>query len=266
MTIKSNLTPAQRKIINELKEDDSIIICPADKGKAVVVEDRETYLMKTQDQISGGDYELTKKKEKTILRRLHKRLMDQLISMGITDYKEQRLYSVTGPVLASMALLKKVHKKKFPGRAYVSQIDGPSYYICKELTNIINPLDEKGESFLRDTYHFKESIRDVEVQDRDLIGTLDIVGMFPNIPVAKTLEVTREELENDETLSGRTKWKIDDIMKLLEISIETYFKQLMERFIIREMGYLLESLFLSHWQEFICIGLRRILFTMQITR
>ena len=51
-----------------------------------------------------------------------------------------------------------------------------------------------------------------------------IVGMFPNIPVAKTLEVTREELENDETLSRRTKWKIDDIMKLLEISIETYFK------------------------------------------
>ena len=68
------------------------------------------------------------------------------------------------------------------------------------------------------------AIRDVEVQDKDLIGTLDIVGMFPNIPVAKTLEVTREELENDETLSGRTKWKIDDIMKLLEISIETYFK------------------------------------------
>ena len=84
----------------------------------------------------------------------------------------------------------------------MSQIDDPSYYICKELTNILNPLDEKGESFLRDTYHFKESIRDVEVQDRDLIGTLDIVGMFPNIPVAKTLEVTREELENDETLSG----------------------------------------------------------------
>ena len=64
----------------------------------------------------------------------------------------------------------------------------------------------------------------MEVQDRDLIGTLDIVVMFPSIPVAKTLEVTREELENDETLSGRTKWKIDDIMKLLEISIETYFK------------------------------------------
>ena len=60
------------------------------------------------------------------------------------------------------------------------------------------------------------------------MGSLDIIGMFPNIPVKKALEIVRdpEELENDETLSGRTKWKVDDIMKLLEISIETYFKTL----------------------------------------
>ena len=50
--------------------------------------------------------------------------------------------------------------------------------------------------------------------------------MFPNIPVKKALEVVREELENDETLSGQTKWKVNDIIKLLDISIETYFKTL----------------------------------------
>ena len=52
MTIKSNISKRQREIIRELTEDESIIICPADKGKAVVVEDREVYLLKTQDQIS----------------------------------------------------------------------------------------------------------------------------------------------------------------------------------------------------------------------
>ena len=226
MTIKSNLTASQRQVLRELKEDESIIICPADKGKAVVVEDRITYMAKTQDQICEGDYILTEKKEKTILRRLHRKLMDQLISMGITDWKEQRLYTVTGPVLASMALLIKVHKKNFPGRAYVSQIDDPSYYICRELTKILNPLDEKGDSYLQDTYHFKESITGLGVDIKDTIGSLDIVGMFPNVPVQKTLEVVRWELENDQTLAGRTKWKVDDIMKLLEISIETYFKTL----------------------------------------
>ena len=48
--------------------------------------------------------------------------------------------------------------------------------------------------------------------------------MFPNIPVAKMFEVARMELKRDETLSGRTKWKVDNIMKLSQISIETFFK------------------------------------------
>ena len=226
MKLRSNLSPAQRKVLNKLMADDSIIICPADKGKVVVVEDRETYLSKMQDLIHEGNYEITKKNEKTILRRLHRRIVDQLIEMGIDGWKEQRRYTVTGPVMASMALLIKVHKKNFPGRAYVFQIDDPSYKICQELTRILNPIDEKGESFIRDTYHFKELVNNLGVQEEDLIGSLDIVGMFPNVPLKKTLEVVREELHNDDTLHLRTEWEIDDIMKLLEISIETYFKTL----------------------------------------
>ena len=46
---------------------------------------------------------------------------------------------------------------------------------------------------------------------------LEKVGIFPNIPVAKTLEVVKMELERDETISVRTKWKVDDLMKLLKI-------------------------------------------------
>ena len=64
--------------------------------------------------------------------------------MGIDDWKEQRRFTVTGPVMALMVLLIKVHKKNFPGRSYVSQIDDPSYKICQELTRILNPIDEKG--------------------------------------------------------------------------------------------------------------------------
>ena len=65
---------------------------PGGQRKGVVVEDREVYLMKTQDQISEGDYVKTNKKEKTILRNLHKKRVDQFISMGIKDFKEQRMY------------------------------------------------------------------------------------------------------------------------------------------------------------------------------
>ena len=93
MRTKANLTSIQREIIKALKEYDSIIICPADKGKGVVIEDRDVYLIKPHHQISEGDYTLTTKSKKAVLRRLHRKLMDRLISMGITDFKEQRMYT-----------------------------------------------------------------------------------------------------------------------------------------------------------------------------
>ena len=63
------------------------------------------------------------------------------------------------------------------------------------------------------------------LQEGDRMGTLDIGGMFSNVPVKQTFQVTRDKLEKDETLSSKTKLSVDEIMKLLEISIETYFKQ-----------------------------------------
>ena len=72
------------------------------------------------------------------------------------------------------------------------------------------------------------------------------------------------ELENDETLSGRTKWKVEDIMKLLHISIETYFKTIDGKIYFQRDGLPIGNRFRSHWQVFTCIGLRGILFTTKI--
>ena len=94
------------------------------------------------------------------------------------------------------------------------------------LTDIINPLDEKGDSYIKDTYHFKELLAQVDIEKDDIIGSLDVVGMFPNIPVKKSLEVVNEELLKDESLRLRTEWKPQDISRLLEISVETYFKMM----------------------------------------
>ena len=73
-------------------------------------------------------------------------------------------------------------------------IDDASHKICEELTRILNPTDKKGDLFIRDTHHFKEMLIGAGIIQNNLMGTLDIVGMFPNIPVKKTLEGVGEEL------------------------------------------------------------------------
>ena len=43
-------------------------------------------------------------------------------------------------------------------------------------------------------FKIKELLGGVGIIKDDLMGTLDIVGMFPNIPGKKALEVVREKL------------------------------------------------------------------------
>ena len=82
MKIKSNLSKEEREILKGLKDDVWIIICPADKGKAVVVEDRDAYKEKMQQQIDEGDYKPAKGKEKTLLNKIHGKLVAQLKKWG----------------------------------------------------------------------------------------------------------------------------------------------------------------------------------------
>ena len=88
-------------------------------------------------QINEGDYTKATKSEKTLLDNIHQKLVAQLKSMGLMDFKQRRPYVVTAPAMANMYLSIKVHKDNFPGRVVVSQIDDPTYLICKELTKIL---------------------------------------------------------------------------------------------------------------------------------
>ena len=188
MKIKPNLSKEEREILREIGEDETIIICPADKGKAIVIEDRETYIQKMYQQIEEGDYAKATKSEKTLLDNIHQKLVAQLKAMGLTNFKQRRPYLVTAPVMANMYLLIKVHKDNFPGRAVVSQVDDPTYLICKELTRILNPLDEAGDSFIRDSFHLKDMLKDVEIDEFCRLASLDIKSLYPKVPVKNAFQ------------------------------------------------------------------------------
>ena len=69
-------------------------------------------------------------------------------------------------------------------------------------------------------------LSDINLDEECLMASLDIVGLDPSIPVKKALDIVRKKMEDDETLHNRTEWNVDDIMALLEISLETHFKTL----------------------------------------
>ena len=48
------------------------------------------------------------------------------MDIDLDDFKEKRKYLVSAPMLGHMYLLIKVHKKNFPGRAVVTQVNDPT--------------------------------------------------------------------------------------------------------------------------------------------
>ena len=226
MKVKENLSADEKKILKDIISDPSIIICPADKGRAIVIEDRDTYLSKMQQQLDEGDYKIDNRKEKTLLDKLHKKIINQLRAMDIDldDFKEKRKYLVSAPMLGHMYLLIKVHKKNFPGRAVVSQVNDPTYKVCKILTDILNPLAKSGQSYVENAYDLKKFLNKLSIDNNDVQASFDVVALYPSIPIPKALDCVRRKLLNDTTLADRTDWKPEDIMKLLEICLETHFK------------------------------------------
>ena len=58
---------------------------------------------------------MQKGSERSLLRKIHQKLVAQLKKMGMAEFKERRPYLVTAPVIANIYILVKVHKEKFSG-------------------------------------------------------------------------------------------------------------------------------------------------------
>ena len=56
-----NITKEMRDALKTRKEDESIMVLPADKGRANVVMDTDTYRAKMSTLIENGPYQLLKK-------------------------------------------------------------------------------------------------------------------------------------------------------------------------------------------------------------
>jgi len=58
MKVKENLSADEKKILKDIISDPSIIICPADKGRAIVIEDRDTYYRRCNNSSMKGTIRL----------------------------------------------------------------------------------------------------------------------------------------------------------------------------------------------------------------
>ena len=188
----------QREALRKLREDDAIVILPADKGNATVVMNKEDYVKKMEEILNGGDYEVVKTNPTPKLEKKLNNMLKGLWEAGeINKIGYDRLratYSATPELYG----LPKIHKPEVSLRPIVSSIDSPTYNLAKFLTRIISPLSGKTSTFVKDSGDFVEKARSIRLEEESILVSFDVTSLFIKVPIAEALEVIGRRLEEQE--------------------------------------------------------------------
>ena len=109
-----------RDALKNLKEDESIVVLPMDKGRASVVMDTDTYRAKMSALIENGPYQLLNKDPTD---RMTRKLSEKLLTLKRSGYLSEAVYNKIRPRHKQPPRiygLLNIHKADVPLRPIVS--------------------------------------------------------------------------------------------------------------------------------------------------
>nr|XP_054754438.1 uncharacterized protein LOC129260495 [Lytechinus pictus] len=179
---KPNITPGMRKALKSLKEDESIMILPADKGRASVILDTDVYRAKMSELIESISIALSGRTRPTPLPSLplffaaFTRMVTSMILPTVS--LNRRRSNRPG----SMDYLK-IHKADIPLRPIVSCVSSFAYNTSKYLADILAPLVGSNGHAVHNSASFVDFLRSETIQEHEVMVSFDVVSLFTNVPI-----------------------------------------------------------------------------------
>ena len=230
---KDNLSAYERRALKELKNDDSIIILPADKGRATVILNKEDYYRKCDDHINNGPYEHVKKDPTKKIKEECRVILSGLEKDKVIDRKLYWKLKPTDSPAPRFYGLPKIHKPGVPIRPIVSYTGTPLYNVSKYIADILKTYIEKEGRHSENSKVFSEYVRTLTVEEDEVLVSFDVTSLYTNVPIKDTLLIIKGLLENDADLQAKTKIPSKDILNITEFLLtrtwykykEKYFQQ-----------------------------------------
>ena len=221
----SNLPKNEIKALEDLRRDKSIVILPADKGKCLVVMDREEYVTEMEKKLA--DTATYKRLTKDPTQEIRKTLYAKLKQLKANEHISKDEYSRIKPYKTQIPRFKgrpKIHKPKHPLREIVDGKDSVTKGTDKHLSKIFKEYAEDNEYRIKNSEEFVEKMKNTNIEPNEVMVSYDVVALYPSIPQDEAIKVVYDKLVNDEKLNEKTKMTPEEIIELYKICVEgTYF-------------------------------------------
>jgi hypothetical protein len=99
------------------------------------------------------------------------------------------------------------------------------YTLAGFLHKILSSFVGKDESFIKNSGHFTELWKSVNLQSLDALVSFQVVSLFTKVCIGEDLQVNRSKLQKDGTLVERSALQVEAFIDQLEVCLRaTYFQ------------------------------------------
>lgn len=117
--------------------------------------------------------------------------------------------------------LPKLHKENVPLRPIVSCIQSPFNELAKFQKNILNKVAYKNQFYIKNSFDFKDKIKDITLPKDYILVSLDVVSLYTNIPIQLAIKSIEKRWEDIKKITDIPKNEfIDSVNTTLN---STYF-------------------------------------------
>ena len=215
---KPNTTKKERQALKDLRSNKDIVIVQADKGNATVIMNTDDYEKKALAILRNAPFtKLQRDPTKKTERELNERLRSFLTQGNLTKAEYDTLRTSEGSSKPALFYGRpKVHKPDVPLRPIVSCVGTALYNTSKFLARLLRPLSGKTSSFIRNSADFCEQLREVTIDDDELMVSFDVRSLYTSIPIKEALQVIETKLNEDTAWTGSTSLTAAQIVALLD--------------------------------------------------
>ena len=217
----SNLSDEELAAIKTLKSNKNIVISKADKGNAIVILDRETYLQKAEQILKGNQFKVLnnnnyhQEKENELNKYIY-----SLYKEGTIDKKLRFQLQSTCSSPSVFYGLPKVHKIGYPLRPIVSTLGSYQYHLSKYLAQAIGDARPQSKSYIKDSFEFVTKMRNTILNEQKTytMCSFDVENLYTNVPVNEAINVTLDYMYKPNKLIN-VPFNRSQMKKLLELSV-----------------------------------------------
>ena len=217
---KNNLTKEEINIIRRISKNRNIVISKADKGNAVVIQNKSDYIKQAEGILSDKSKFKCLESDPTIERELKlQRKLYYMLRKGSLSEDTYRKIRPVGSKCGTYYGLPKIHKCQIPGqvagRPIISAIGTYTYNLAKWLVSILKPLKEDSRFTVKDTFDFCTRFKKLKHLHHLKMISFDVKSLFTNVPTDEVIKIILDKAFSDKlrTIVKKRKVVVEKVEK-----------------------------------------------------